>query len=272
MKLTEYPAAKRFDKGDILLKDGSGGTKKITVEDAAIEFAGMISRINHRNIFRGKNLGGTVTVNQKAAIQNGTFDDLFVGDYWTIGDITYRIADMNYWKNTGDTAFSKNHLVIVPDNALYYAVMNDTNTTEGGYVGSKMYTENLEQAKTKISEAFGDMLLTHREYLVNAVTDGRPSAGAWFDSTVELMNEIAVYGCHVYAPMGNGSLIPSKYTIDKQQLALFQLNPEMINRRLTFWLRDIVSSTGFAYVGTYGAALYYGASSSYGVRPFFAIG
>lgn len=40
-KLTEYPQATSFDQNDILIKDGTNGTKKIAVEDAAIEFAAL---------------------------------------------------------------------------------------------------------------------------------------------------------------------------------------------------------------------------------------
>jgi hypothetical protein len=232
----------------------------------------QLSAIQHRNVYRGKNLGTSVTDAQKAAIQNATFDDLYVGDYWTINGTKYVIADMNYWYNTGDTAFARNHLVLMPDMPLYNAQMNTTATTTGGYVGSKMYTENLETAKTTISSAFGDLLLTHREYLVNAVTDGSPSAGAWYDSTVEIPNEIMVYGLCIYTPAGNGTAVYTRYTIDKQQLSLFRLNPSATNNRQTFWLRDVVSSSLFAGVNGNGAANSPAASDTRGVRPVFAIG
>lgn len=271
-KLTSYSAASRFDSGDILIKDGTGGTKKIAVKDAASEFAGLVSAVNHRNVYRGKNLGTSISAAQKAAIQNGTFDDLFIGDYWVINGVTYIIADMDYWYNCGDTSFTKHHLVMIPSGALYNAQMNETNTTDGGYVGSKMYTENLEQAKATISAAFGSMLLTHREYLVNAVANGKPSGGAWFDSSVELMNEPMVYGSHFHVAASDGSTIVTRYTIGNSQLALFQLNPKEIKKRLTIWLRDVVSSASFAIVGSHGRADSDSASHSLGVRPVFPIG
>lgn len=271
-KLTDYAAVTRFDSGDILIKDGKAGTKKITVENAAREFAGLVSAAQHRLIWDDRNIGSSVTAEQRAAIKDGTFDDLYVGNYWTINSINWRIWDINYFMNCGDTNFTTPHLVIVPDTSLYNHVMNDTNTTVGGYVGSKMYTEGLEQAKTAFKAAFGDMVLTHRDYLTNAVTDGHPSAGAWFDSEVELMNEIMVYGTHVYAAMGNGSMVPNKYTTGKQQFAAPMLNPSILNRRIWFWLRDIVSSTSFADVDGYGDAVCYGASVSGGVRPYAVIG
>lgn len=232
----------------------------------------VMSVIMRRNIYRGKNLGTSVTPAQKTAITTGTFEDMYVGDYWVINGIIWRIADINYWYNCGDTSFTKNHLVIIPDTQMYNSVMNDTNTINGGYVGSKMYTEGLTKAKTTIQTAFGDLLLTHREYLINAVTNGYPSGGAWIDSTVELMNEIMVYGSYIFTPGGTGSIVVNRYTNNKQQLALFSLNPGMINRRQTIWLRDVGSSPYFACVSGNGLAGYYNASSSIGVRPAFAIG
>lgn len=271
-KLTDYAAVSRFDSGDILIKDGTNGTKKITVEDAAREFAGLVSVEQHRLIWGGRNLGSSVTAEQRAAIKAGTFDNLYIGDYWVINGVTWRIWDIDYFMRCGDTDFTTHHLVIVPDSSLYNHVMNDTNITDGGYVGSKMYTEGLEQAKTAFKAAFGDMVLTHRDYLTNAVTDGHPSAGAWFDSEVELMNEIMVYGTHVYAAMSTGSMVPNKYTTGKQQFAAPMLNPSILNRRFWFWLRDVVSSAGFAGVHYGGYAGCNDASSSFGVRPYAVIG
>ena len=71
----------------------------------------------------------------------------------------------------------------MPDKPLYNAQMNATNITTGGYVGSEMYKKNLAQAKTLAASAFGNLILSHREHLTNAVTEGYPSGGAWFDST-----------------------------------------------------------------------------------------
>lgn len=240
---------------------------------AAAEFAGLVSTaVNHRNIYRGKSLGTSVTAAQKTAISSGTFDDLFIGDYWTINSVKWVIADMDYWYNCGDTAFTRHHLVIVPSKNLYSAVMNAENITTGGYVGSLMYTENLESAKATIAAAFGSMVLTHREYLVNAVTAGAPSAGAWFDSSVELMNEPMVYGSYIHTAGSNGGAIVTRHTTDKTQLALFALTPRDINTREYYWLRDVVSAAYFAYVYILGSAHYGPASNSYGVRPVFPIG
>ena len=165
------------------------------------------------------------------------------------------------------------HLVIMPDEALYNAQMNTTNVTTGGYVGSAMYKSNLANAKTIVNAAFQGSVLTHREYLCNAVANGRPSGGAWFDSSIELPNEPMMYGHPHFSPTSDGSTVPSIYTISKTQLALFMVCPRFIvNRSYNQWLRDVVSSANFAYVGNNGVTNYAYASYSFGVRPVFPVG
>lgn len=228
---------------------------------------------SHNSIYRGQSLGSSVTQAQWNAIQAGTFDDLFIGDYWTIGGVNWRIAAFDYYYNTGDTAFTKHHAVIVPDTSLYAHVMNDTNITTGAYVGSKMYTEGLEQAKTTISNAFGSShVLSHRIYLSNATSNGKASAGAWADSTVDLMCEHMVYGSGIFSPVSDGSIVPNNYRIEKSQLPLFAHNPRMIGIRSTWWLRDVITSATFAYVSNNGYATCNTASYANGVRPAFCIG
>ena len=228
---------------------------------------------SHNSIFRGKNLGTQVTDAQYQAIQAGTFDDLYIGDYWVIGGVTWLIAGFDYYYGCGDTDFNKHHAVIVPLSPLYSHAMNEVNTTEGGYVNSLMYTEGLEQAKTQIQQAFGaEHVLSHRIYLVNAASSGRPSAGGWYDSTVDLMNENMLYGCMIYAIANISTASSQNYRVEKSQLPLFAMYPYASFNRESFWLRDIVSSSGFALANATGNAASYGASNTNGVRPVFCIG
>lgn len=274
VNLSELPQINALSANDKILVGTATGNKGITVNDA---FWGILDAVisveQRRNIFRGKNLGTALTTAQKAQIRAGTFKGFFIGDYWSIGDRIWRIVDINYWLNSGDTSCTTPHLVIMPDAALYNAKMNETNITTGGYVGSLMYTANLANAKTLVNSAFGSTnILTHREYLTNAVTNGYPSAGAWYDSTVELPNEIMMYGSLVFTPAGDGSFVPNRYTIDKTQLALMKMYPRFINPgRYWYWLRDVVSSAYFALVGSGGNTGYYVASTSGGVRPVFGL-
>lgn len=290
-KVTELTAfTTPTDSCLIPIHDGTG-LKKITfanfrakaVEGTEAKIAPLLfnNAGAHNAIYRGKSLGSTVTTAQYAAIKAGTFDDLYIGDYWTIGGVNYRIAAFDYYLNSGDTSCTTHHVVIVPDTCLYNAQMHNTssggyeggaaNTTTGGYVGSDMYKSNLEQAKTTIKSAFSGHVLKHRIYLTNAVANGRASGGAWCDSEVDLMCEQMVYGSGIFSPVSDGSNVPANYRVEKSQLPLFQHEPSRICNRNNWWLRDVITASGFANVDDNGDANYAHASNSLGVRPAFCI-
>jgi len=274
VNLSELTQINELVSGNKLLVGTTDGNKAIAAEDALFAMLDGFAPVELRRVlFRGKNLGTALTAVQKAAIKDGSFKGMFLGDYWSIGGRIWRIVDMDYWYNCGDTAFTSHHLVIMPDEALYNAQMNTTNVTTGGYVGSAMYKSNLANAKTIVNAAFQGSVLTHREYLCNAVANGRPSGGAWFDSSIELPNEPMMYGHPHFSPTSDGSTVPSIYTISKTQLALFMVCPRFIvNRSYNQWLRDVVSSAAFARVDDYGKPHYHDASTSDGVRPVFPVG
>lgn len=274
VNLSELTQINELVSGNKLLVGTTDGNKAIAAEDALFAMLDGFAPVELRRVlFRGKNLGTALTAVQKAAIKDGSFKGMFLGDYWSIGGRIWRIVDMDYWYNCGDTAFTSHHLVIMPDEALYNAQMNTTNVTTGGYVGSEMYKSNLANAKTIVNAAFQGSVLTHREYLCNAVANGRPSGGAWFDSSIELPNESMMYGHPHFSPTSDGSTVPAIYTISKTQLALFMVCPRFIvNRAYNQWLRDVVSSANFADVVSDGNTNYYGASNSFGVRPVFPVG
>lgn len=290
-KVTELTAfTTPTDSCLIPIHDGTG-LKKITfanfrakaVEGTEAKIAPLLfnNAGAHNAIYRGKSLGSTVTTAQYAAIKAGTFDDLYIGDYWTIGGVNYRIAAFDYYLNSGDTSCTTHHVVIVPDTCLYNAQMHNTssggwesgaaNTTAGGYVGSDMYKSNLGQAKTTIKSAFSGHVLKHRIYLTNAVANGRASGGAWCDSEVDLMCEQMVYGSGIFSPVSDGSNVPANYRVEKSQLPLFQHEPSRICNRAIWWLRDVITASNFARVGNDGNAVYGDASDSRGVRPAFCI-
>ena len=241
----------------------------------------------HNSFFRGKNLGSTFTAAQSAAIRAGTFDDLWVGDYWPMSvtykytdaneveqtataTVNFRIAGCDYYLRAGDAELTTHHIVIIPDTNLYTARMNETNTTEGGYTGSEMYTKNLARAKSLITAAFGaDHILGRREVLCNAVTNGRPSGGGWFNSNIELMTEQMVYGGKVFGVASDGGdTVPYLYTTSKSQLPLFTYRPDLISNRQWYWLRDVVNGLCFASVGNNGHAIFdFASNSGGGVRP-----
>ncbi|MBO5887455.1 MAG: hypothetical protein J6Q60_05490 [Bacteroidaceae bacterium] len=274
MKITDYPVIDQFTDDNIMLVDGNNGTKTIKIADAIMAALHLMSPTNHRLVFRGKNLGSAVTTEQLAAIQAGTFEGLWLGDYWVINGVNWRIADFDYWYEKGDARFTKHHLVIMPDTRLYMTKMNSTATTTGAYIGSEMYTTNLAEAKAAVTSAFGDSVLSHREHFANAVSGGVPSAGAWCDSTVDLPNECMLHGHRLLGASMQSDAVACYDTIDTVQLALFKARPYFIMNANTgsIWTRDVVNASKFAGINSDGRAIAPNADWNLGVRPVFAIG
>ena len=221
----------------------------------------------HNSYPRCKYLGTTITDAQNTAIKNRTYDDLFIGDYWTINGVNWRIVAIDYYYNVGDTNFDKGNVIVMPDTALYNAQMNETNTTAGAYAGSLMRTQNLNNTRTSAQNAFGSHLANHRIVLANAVDSSGPSGWGWYDSDgVELPNEVQIYGTRVWGSALKGWDVATQ----KYQFPLLALAPQFVNTRQTYWLQDVSSysvSGGFAFVDTDGGAASYLASYSFGVRP-----
>lgn len=281
-KITELVEAQELKIEDILpfVDSANGETKKVQID----KLLNVIIPKNagaHNGIYRGKDITSKFydgTLSQQIADQ--TFDDIFIGDY-IIGKVSkrkYLVADINYRLHCGDTECKTPHILMIPERILGTAKMNDTNITTGAYIGSKMYTEYLAPFKTVIQNDFEvGHILQHKNYFANAVTNGYESAGAWVDSTIELMNEIMVYGSNIFHNITNGTNIPTNHTIDKAQLSLFKLDKSKIialndaGERYWYWLRDVVSSSGFASVTNVGGASGNGASNASGVRPAFLI-
>lgn len=284
--ITSLPTASTVSKTNQLILQGNE-TQRVTLQKIMSDLAILnpdipqdtLLRIivpdgaaTHNAVYRGKALGRSVTSEQWAAIKAGTFKDLYLGDYWSIGGMDYIIAAFDYWYKCGDTACNTHHAVVIPRSQLYTYKFNPTNTTEGGYVGSDLYKNGLTQAKTTFNNAFGSAhILSHREYLVNAVTNGKPTGSDWYDSTVDLMNENMVYGGRQFSPMPDGTdpwNTCRNYTIDKSQLPLFRLAPWMsFVRDQWCWLRDVVSAANFAKCGGNGNAYCSDAGVAGGVWP-----
>lgn len=127
MKISEYPEVITTQPEDKFIVSTTDGTKSIKSENVRIngipeEFT-IVPFVEdpivlHSSHFRGKNLGNEVTEEQIQAIQNGTFDDLWIGDYWEIGDNKWRIADIDLYITKIDHS---HHIVLFPDNVILSA-------------------------------------------------------------------------------------------------------------------------------------------------------
>lgn len=299
---------------EVAVENGYSGTQAQWLESlkGAGDYTPLLNAIEphryhnagaHNSVFRGKNLG-VFSDAQSAAIRAGTFGgtyggvyaDIYPGDHWVFSNIPYtyldandeeksstysgtmRVADCDYYLKAGDqgNGLEAHHIVVVPDANMFTAPMNAESSTEGGYVGSKMRTVYLRRAEAIFKACFGENhVLKHREYLVNAVTDGIASAGAWCDSYIELMDERMVYGAPNFdssSPDGSGGTEVYKkfhrYSVSCKQLNLFRHRPDLISNRVWYWLRNVVSAGCFANVNNNGNCNYNNASpSGSGVRP-----
>lgn len=269
---------------DFVMTFNDGSESKTRLRDA---FYAMVpdGAQTHNNIFRGQNLGA-LNATHIANIQNGTFRDMFIGDYFQINGSNYVIAGINYKKDHGDNSPLDNHLVLMPQDwsktptqtlapdgsTTHY--MNDTDTTAGGFSGSKLYQTYLPQIQTKLESDFGNHLITFRTVVSTHVDDsGAPDQAEWRDAKVAIPNEVMIYGSILNGNNKNGSW--NNIGDEDSQLPLMRLNDsERCNNRAgTFWLRDIHSASGFANATSYGNASWDSASTLWdGVRAFFLIG
>lgn len=280
MKITDYPQATELSEGDSFIVDNpEEGTRYIKQENLPFgEGGGSVpttdpSWVSHRNAYRGKPLGSVFTDEQKEAISSQKFTDLYIGDYWTIGNFDWIIADINYWLGTGDTKCTTPHLVIVPKTSLYDVLMYSTNATNGGYSGSSMRYTGLDQAKTIIYTAFGENnILNHRELFSNQTNHGYPSSSAWMDSKVDLMNQIMTIGSYDTIATNPDTNVLSNYkTIDTTQLSLFKIRRDLIPINEAYWLRDLNSSSTFAFINDNGNIDWAVVTTNFGVRPAFGL-
>lgn len=313
-KISEITKVESLANSDILIADTQNGTRAILYEKLLKPVNDEIGKTNqkiaaispasnaaaHNAIFRGKDLINECgyTIEQICQrISNGTFEDLYIGDYFDITISTsYTSSEVvrcvlagfdTYWNN-GDTAFTHHHAVIVPKNCFTAtAAMNATNTTEGGFKGSAMWKTVLPAYSVAIAAKIGSHLLSHRTLLTNTIsTTGASMAGAgltgyasnweWVDTTLSLLSEIQVYGANVWSSSAYDT------GCDNLQLPLFALDPTVKvcgkggngngGSRQWYWLRNVASAAYFAGVTGYGNSNYSYASSSGGVRPLFCIG
>lgn len=246
----------------------------------------------HNSIYREKNITSYLTDGTLwTRISSGKFDDLYVGDYFTVTlngkSFVMRIAGFDTFRKTGySPEVTAHHAVIIPDVYLATAPMNISGGTTGAYTGSDMYKTFLPKWVGYLETALGasHVLQTH-EYLTSGVDantknvmrprlTGASDVCIWKAQKANLLSETEVYGYMSCSSSGYENCMTNY-----GQLPLFRLNPEKIivldssGDRYYYWLRDVASSDRFCIVCDGGYADY-DASDDIGcaVRPRFIIG
>jgi hypothetical protein len=167
--------------------------------------------------------------------------------------------------------------------------MNDTNTTAGGYVGSKMHTDVLGAVVSAGSTAsgatinqqlyaeFGAHLKTTRELVTKAINatgynrfgsaTGCASDWEWISAQAILMSETECYGSIAWSSSGYDT------GTAKTRLPLFMFSTAALNNKSGYyWLKDVASASLFCLVSGYGHANYSDAGrADRFVRPRFVL-
>ena len=240
----------------------------------------------HRGFYRSKDLtaafdSGTFSAN----VADGSFKDIYPGDYImksvtipaTAGrgtetyTIRFIIADLDYALNKGSPRVTEHHVVIVPERSPFVSYMNPANTTGGGYAGSYMNKTVMPAFAEGLTGAFG------AEHLVKSSFDGAAGGEQGpYSGICRLMTLSMVFG---QTPPPGSWRSYYDYTIDKsmgdRQLAASRLNESFWKNGGWYgwyWLSDVYSSSGFAYVrgggGGVGALAHDASFARVGVRPF----
>lgn len=182
-----------------------------------------------RQIFRGKNLGRFTSEHAKA-IKDGSFQGMFIGDYFNVLGI-WRIVDFDYWYGTGikmddgeNGVCGEHHLVIMPDSSVIYGhewsgAYNEnvpvvTTGYANCYIRNKMKTLSGNNIKTVFKAG---SILTHKEPLTISTTTTEV-----MDCDIELPSQTMFLG-------HNQIEIQVPTEINSRQLALFALNPNYIS-------------------------------------------
>jgi len=258
---------------------------------------------DHNKVNTCKNLLQKYTLDELSMmISTGNFDDIYVGDYiememtsdYGTEKVRWLVAAIDYFRHRTDSEILDHHIVLVAEDVFKTQHrMNSSNTTTNGFAGSEMYVTTLPKYDTAITNAFGSShVLSYHQLLTTSTNTTAPSmAGAnytgcsnnwaWANgsgsnphvTTLCLMSEPQLYKTTVFSS--------SFYDIgiNNSQFPLFAQLPEKIrcgrgfnavtSARNTFWLSSVVSTTYFVSCSTNGTAANSGASSSYGVRPYF---
>lgn len=228
----------------------------------------------HNSIFRGKCLGTAPTAEQIRRIQDGSFYDMFIGDYWLADNTSWVIVDFDYWYGVGTTAFTKHHAVLMPSRSIFKAKLNATSTTDGGILNSTFWTGTgtgtMQQARTIVQDIFGvDSILSHSMQLPGACTNGAYTGLSTVTTDLILPCEQMIFGSKVFS---NPQSIGYACGTQSKQLSLFAISNRMINNRYDFWLSDVASNTKYCAYDYSGNLVMVEPTFKLGVRPIFIVG
>lgn len=231
-----------IDSNGVLSADGGSGTS--------------MPYTNHNGGIRGNNLGSVFTSGQQAAIADGSFADLYVGDYWLIDGIKYVIVDIDYYLNYGYPVITTDHHVIVlPDKVL----SNQGYSTGSQYTTGAIYSTYLPTIALDLEQKFGHFLVDQ-----NFVAYGSGSTPMWAHGQCILPTFTQLQGY-------NQSINADKEQHKASQFAYFRYNQNLIGADQNYWLRDTNGNGQTAYATPEGSMGITPNSNNNYLRPYFIL-
>ena len=233
-----------------------------------VEYVVQDNAESHNNIYRGKNLGRSLTNIQRQGISGGTFKDLYVGDYFDFGDQKLYVAHLDYFLERtissleGHFPLFTHHLVLISDHIhgrsnydaqrLSYASSDLKKAIESKTIRSEVgYIPGIEDFD----------VLNLQDY--RSPTDDRAKRQL-YKSHAGALSSFMVVGRDL---MGSSSgIIPTD-----PQMALFRLSPKMISIHYSWWLADSCDDIYAFMVGPYGAIEKGEKRDSCGIRPYYVV-
>lgn len=266
MRVTDYNRIVDLDADDILLLDSdTKGTRAIKVSDLSKQLNKILINSDttkmpfatRRMTYRGKNLGNVFLTKQREAIANGSFDDLFIGDYWvTPNGYNWLIVDFNRYLNSplnaaGDNRLTKNHIVLMADRQVSSDKIHSSGTTN--WYATELYT-TMQGKIPEVAAFFG---------ATNIVNHQRNSATTGQLTQIDLPT----------LPMITGSTIGDDksiyWTFYLNLLPFFAFNSDGTNTILV--QTPNTANTGFTYIHSTGRFDSTANTADYLWRPIIAI-
>lgn len=218
-----------------------------------------------KTVFRGKNLGTAYTPAQRSAIVEGTFDDLFLGDYWEYDTIVNnqrvqgkaRIVDFDYWYGKGPSSSERmdtHHIVVMCSNPTMNNHLPGWPSESDGYVGSYFNKLSTYNRTSLANNLFGTSNVLERwELLINSIKNGKPAGVSWYQTKGELPNEPMIFGSFINTPANDGTTSNYFDYSGSGQFLLYRTHPEFIFEDLSVGaygvLRDSSTSESWCLAG-----------------------
>ena len=213
----------------------------------------------HNSKPRGNLLGTSITDAQHSAIANGSFKDIYPGDYWALGSYKLLVADCDpysgyniYWGKS-----LNHHVVCMVLNTKPSIPMTDDNSITGGLTGTRVYTEMMPEILSEVEDLVGsDNILTMPTTLIADTVDASTGhVTHWLQSRTErifLPTAVQLYGY---------STGRSLYRDFHRQFALFRhvsvlpamwIPKDTIVNYMGMWLAeisvyDVINESGWSY-------------------------